>query len=340
MTDDVRITDASGGRRRASGGLPWEPKVGYSRAVRAFTRSPAGTVGVNADGTFPTGVGAQTRRALAIIRAAIGRSVAVSIRRSHPHVLDRLSNGRGRRRARRGLRRFAPPRPFRGGTALDARACRDRADQSSVESLRRARPSANLGASTSDTSGMPVIPTASGSDVPKPSSASDRRAERAAGAGCRTPSRRGEVQHRRSSTETGARLSGRARRRSRPPARGARARSSRGQDPFPSTSPARGVHAAIGPPSDAVRRGHLGRVDRRRFHMGRSGDVGRAPLCRAEHVVRYLAFRARTSGFSGSGRMSVERDALRSGGPLQNSSPSAPRSLRRKRPSVDRLRSD
>lgn len=73
MANDIRITVAeSDGRRRASSGSAWEPKVGYSRAVRAGnTIAVTGTVGVNADGTFPTGVGAQTRRALAIIRAAI-----------------------------------------------------------------------------------------------------------------------------------------------------------------------------------------------------------------------------------------------------------------------------
>ena len=73
MADDVRITvTESGGRRRASSGSAWEPKVGYSRAVRAGnTIAVTGTVGVNADGTFPAGVGAQTRRALAIIRAAV-----------------------------------------------------------------------------------------------------------------------------------------------------------------------------------------------------------------------------------------------------------------------------
>ncbi len=73
MADDIRITvTESGGRRRASSGSAWEPKVGYSRAVRAGnTIAVTGTVGVNADGTFPAGVGPQTRRALAIVRAAI-----------------------------------------------------------------------------------------------------------------------------------------------------------------------------------------------------------------------------------------------------------------------------
>ena len=73
MANDVKITvSESGGRRRASSGSAWEPKVGYSRAVRAgATIAVTGTVGIDADGTFPKTVGEQTRRALTIIRAAI-----------------------------------------------------------------------------------------------------------------------------------------------------------------------------------------------------------------------------------------------------------------------------
>jgi enamine deaminase RidA (YjgF/YER057c/UK114 family) len=70
---DVTVTvSESGGRRRASTGSPWEPKVGYSRAVRAGNViAITGTVGIEADGTFQPSAGAQTRRALAIIRAAV-----------------------------------------------------------------------------------------------------------------------------------------------------------------------------------------------------------------------------------------------------------------------------
>ena len=46
--------------------------MGYSRAVRSGNLiAVTGTVGVNADGTYSASVGEQTRRSLAIIRAAI-----------------------------------------------------------------------------------------------------------------------------------------------------------------------------------------------------------------------------------------------------------------------------
>jgi enamine deaminase RidA (YjgF/YER057c/UK114 family) len=46
--------------------------MGYSRAVRAANLiAVTGTVGINADGTFSPSLGEQTRRSLAIIRAAI-----------------------------------------------------------------------------------------------------------------------------------------------------------------------------------------------------------------------------------------------------------------------------
>ncbi len=72
MAGDVKITvTESNGRRRASSGSPWEPRIGYARAVRSGdTIAVTGTVGINANGTFPATAGEQTRRALAIIQAA------------------------------------------------------------------------------------------------------------------------------------------------------------------------------------------------------------------------------------------------------------------------------
>ena len=70
---DVNVTvREANGRRYASTGSKWEPIIGYSRAVRTGnTITVTGTVGVNADGTYPEGVAAQARRALVIIRAAV-----------------------------------------------------------------------------------------------------------------------------------------------------------------------------------------------------------------------------------------------------------------------------
>jgi enamine deaminase RidA (YjgF/YER057c/UK114 family) len=60
------------GRRYASTGSKWEPIIGYSRAVRTGqTITVTGTVGVNADGSYPAGVADQARRALEIITAAV-----------------------------------------------------------------------------------------------------------------------------------------------------------------------------------------------------------------------------------------------------------------------------
>jgi enamine deaminase RidA (YjgF/YER057c/UK114 family) len=65
-------TREANGRKYASTGSKWEPIIGYSRAVRTGNViTVTGTVGVNADGTYPDGMKAQARRALEIIRAAV-----------------------------------------------------------------------------------------------------------------------------------------------------------------------------------------------------------------------------------------------------------------------------
>src|SRR5688572_16140033 len=51
---------------------PWEPVMGYSRAVRAGnTIVVTGTVGIMPDGTYPDSMAAQTRRSLEIVRSSI-----------------------------------------------------------------------------------------------------------------------------------------------------------------------------------------------------------------------------------------------------------------------------
>jgi enamine deaminase RidA (YjgF/YER057c/UK114 family) len=73
MAGDVRITVGEfAGRRCASSGSPWEPIVGYSRAVRSGDLiAVSGTVGLNPDRTYPPTLAEQTRQALEIIRTAI-----------------------------------------------------------------------------------------------------------------------------------------------------------------------------------------------------------------------------------------------------------------------------
>jgi enamine deaminase RidA (YjgF/YER057c/UK114 family) len=73
MTQDINLTRVDrAGRAIASSGSKWEPKMGYSRAVRSGNFiSVSGTVGINADGSYPTSLREQTRRSLAIICAAV-----------------------------------------------------------------------------------------------------------------------------------------------------------------------------------------------------------------------------------------------------------------------------
>jgi enamine deaminase RidA (YjgF/YER057c/UK114 family) len=73
MTPTIKITVSErNGRQCASTGSTWETAIGYSRAVRAGEFiSVTGTVGIEADGRFAPTLKGQTRRALAIIVAAL-----------------------------------------------------------------------------------------------------------------------------------------------------------------------------------------------------------------------------------------------------------------------------
>lgn len=72
------------GRRRYSSGSPWEPKVGYVRALRVGDRVlVSGTTGVLPGGSLPRGAYRQTARALDIVDAALralGSSRAAVVR--------------------------------------------------------------------------------------------------------------------------------------------------------------------------------------------------------------------------------------------------------------------
>lgn len=73
MTSKVKITTTQqNGRTLASSGSSWEGVIGYSRAVRVRDQiHVTGTVGVEADGKYSPSLAAQTRRAFAIITAAL-----------------------------------------------------------------------------------------------------------------------------------------------------------------------------------------------------------------------------------------------------------------------------
>lgn len=65
------ITDR-GTAKTCSTGSVWEPKMGYSRAVRKGNLIfVTGTVGINADKSYTPDVGAQAKRSLDIIKGAI-----------------------------------------------------------------------------------------------------------------------------------------------------------------------------------------------------------------------------------------------------------------------------
>jgi len=73
VANDIHINVSErAGRKCASSGSKWEPKMGYSRAVRCGNYiAVTGTVGINSDCTYPQTLEGQTRRSLEIIEAAI-----------------------------------------------------------------------------------------------------------------------------------------------------------------------------------------------------------------------------------------------------------------------------
>ncbi len=82
------------GKLTVSSGSAWEPKIGYSRAVKKGNLIfVSGCVGINPDKTYSPDVAQQTRRSLAIIQSALevlGASVAdvVSTRMYLRHIKD------------------------------------------------------------------------------------------------------------------------------------------------------------------------------------------------------------------------------------------------------------
>jgi len=72
MSSPQYVVTNRNGARTVSTGSAWEPKMGYSRAVRkGNTIAVTGTVGINADKTYTPDVDAQARRSLEIIKGAI-----------------------------------------------------------------------------------------------------------------------------------------------------------------------------------------------------------------------------------------------------------------------------
>ena len=71
MSREMTVGTVSG-RQVVSTATPWEPVIGYSRAVRAGNWiAVTGTIGLRPDGTCPPSAEEQMRQALAIIIEAI-----------------------------------------------------------------------------------------------------------------------------------------------------------------------------------------------------------------------------------------------------------------------------
>lgn len=80
-----------GDRQRVSSGMPWESRVGYSRAVRVGGHVwVSGTAAVWPDGHVDADVEVQTRRCFDIIGSALGEAGATfaDVVRSRIYVVD------------------------------------------------------------------------------------------------------------------------------------------------------------------------------------------------------------------------------------------------------------
>ena len=116
MTPHVKLTVTErNGRNCVSTGSPWEPVVGYSRAVREgdfiFV---TGTVGVEPDGRFGPTLKAQSHRALEIIIAAIEAlgGKASDVVRTRIYVTDITNGARPAWSTASFSSRFARQRPW------------------------------------------------------------------------------------------------------------------------------------------------------------------------------------------------------------------------------------
>lgn len=67
-----QLVDLPSGHRRLDTGSPWEPRMGYSRAVQAGPLvTVAGCVGIEEDGTYAEDLAGQTRRCVQRIEDAL-----------------------------------------------------------------------------------------------------------------------------------------------------------------------------------------------------------------------------------------------------------------------------
>ena len=68
----MKCVELKDGRIRVDSGSPWEPRMGYSRAMRSGPLiTVAGCVGIKEDGSYPNTLEEQTRCALSRIQAAL-----------------------------------------------------------------------------------------------------------------------------------------------------------------------------------------------------------------------------------------------------------------------------